>query len=312
MDINPAISRRDFLAATGMLTAALSLSACKSRGVQISTVVMEVTATHRPPTPTPTPSPPAATPKPREALMPEMVLVEPGTFSMGSEEGFPNEMPVHEVTISKPYLIGIYAVTNAEYSRLCEETKKCSVADDSYPVVGINWFEAVEYCNWLSEAAGLSTCYSGKGNFIKCDFSVGGFRLPTEAEWEFAARGGNLSSGYLYAGGDDPNQVAWYKSNSGGELHPVGQKLPNELGLHDMSGNSWEWCWDWFDQRYYLEAPEFDPSGPDGASEGPMPSKSRRSGGFNEELSVIRTTFRSADWISYPGGNGFRLVRTAV
>lgn len=312
MDANPGISRRDFLAASGILTAAVSLSACKAGGTQISTVVKQVTATRRPSTLTPIPNTPTSTSEPRTALMPEMVLVDSGTFSMGSEDGLSKEAPVHEVSITRPYLIGIYPVTNAEYSRLCEETKKCSVPDDAYPVVGVNWFEAVEYCNWLSNAAGLPVCYSGKGNFIKCDFSAGGFRLPTEAEWEFAARGGSLSEGYLYAGSNDPDLVAWYKSNSGGELHLVGEKLPNELGIYDISGNSWEWCWDWFDESYYLESPDFDPTGPNRALDSQMPSKSRRGGGFNEEASVIRTTFRSADWISYPGGNGFRIVRTAV
>jgi sulfatase modifying factor 1 len=306
------VSRRGFLAATGALAAAASLGACKSKVTQTLTVVLEVTSTRPPSTSTPTPNPSTKTPEKRKVPMPEMVLVEPGTFSMGSDEGLPNETPVHEVTISKPFLIGIYPVINAEYSRLCAETKKCSVPDDAYPVVGVNWFEAVEYCNWLSNAAGFPACYSGKGNFIKCDFSAGGFRLPTEVEWEFAARGGKLSEGYLYAGSNDPDLVAWYKSNSGGELHPVGEKLPNELGIYDMSGNSWEWCWDWFDEGYYLESPDFDPTGPTRALDSQMPSKSRRSGGFNEEAAVIRTTFRSADWISYAGGNGFRLVRTVV
>jgi formylglycine-generating enzyme required for sulfatase activity len=231
---------------------------------------------------------------------------------MGSNEGLPKEAPIHEVTITRPYLIGTYPVTNAEYQRLCEETRKCSLPENTLPVSGVNWFEAVEYCNWLSEAAGLSACYSGKGNFINCDFDANGYRLPTEAEWEYAARGGERSEGYLYSGGNDPGPVAWYQANSGGTAHTVGDKLPNELGLFDMSGNVWEWCWDWYEETYYSNSPAVDPTGPTSVPGGPMPSKSRRGGGYNEDLLSIRTTFRSADWISYQGGNGFRVVHTAL
>ena len=312
MDVSSRINRREFLSATGMLSAAAALAACRSKETGQLAVDLDLTATRAPSTPTLMPEPATPTPEPREALLPEMVLIEPGTFMMGTDDGLPKEAPVHEVSITQPYFAGIYPVTNAEYARLCEETRKCSFPDDRRPVVGINWFEAVDYCNWLSEAAGLTVCYSGKGNFIKCDFSVNGYRLPTEAEWEFAARGGNLSEGFLYAGGDDPDLVAWYDATAEGAPRLVGEKLPNELGIYDMSGNVWEWCWDWYGETYYAESPAVDPRGSATAQDQTMPSKSRRGGGWSEESDTLRTSFRSADWISYQGGNGFRLVRTAL
>jgi sulfatase modifying factor 1 len=286
------------------------LSACGQKADQVITVVKEVTATQPPAPPTTSVTQSTPTSIPREALLPEMVQVEPGEFMMGSDEGLPKETPVHKVVITRPFQIGRYPVTNDEYSRLCEVTKKCSFPNDRFPVTGVDWYEAIEYCNWISEYAGLTPCYSGKGKFTKCDFTANGFRLPTEAEWEFAARGGNLSKRFQYAGSDDPDEVAWYTDNSSGSTHTVGEKLPNELSLYDMSGNSWEWCWDWFDEAYYTVSPELDPEGPDSPPDGPMPSKSRRSGGFLEEAFAIRVSFRSADDISYAGGNGFRVVQT--
>ncbi|HEY84898.1 MAG TPA: formylglycine-generating enzyme family protein [Chloroflexi bacterium] len=131
----------------------------------------------------------------------------------------------------------------------------------SRPVFGISSYEAIAFCNWLSEKEGLIPCYTGRKKATRCDFSANGYRLPTEAEWEYAARGGPLSRGCQYAGSDDPDEVAWYDENSGGELHPVGQKKPNELGLYDMSGNMWDWCWDWYDSDYYNSSPEADPGG---------------------------------------------------
>jgi formylglycine-generating enzyme len=118
------------------------------------------------------------------------------------------------------------------------------------PVTNVSWNEAVHFCNRLSTAAGLHPCYSGIGGVdaerVTCDFTCDGFRLPTEAEWEFACRAGSTQA--RHGALDD---IAWYRGNSGATLHDVGGKAPNQWGLHDMLGNAWEWCWDLFDPEVY-------------------------------------------------------------
>ncbi len=133
-----------------------------------------------------------------------------------------------------------------------------------HPVVLVSWYGAVEYCNWLSDREGLRKVYTIRGREVEADWSANGYRLPTEAEWEYAARGGVQSKGYKYAGSDNLDEVAWYLKNSGRKTHPVGEKKPNELGLHDMSGNVWEWCWDWKDA--YSSGAKTNPRGPEKGS----------------------------------------------
>jgi formylglycine-generating enzyme required for sulfatase activity len=122
---------------------------------------------------------------------------------------------------------------------------------ENLPVEQVSWFEAAEYCNRRSLKEGLTPAYRGSDNSITCDFSASGYRLPTEAEWEYAAKGGNKDlMTFTYAGGNSPDGVAWYDGNSGSTTHPAGTKQPNSLGLYDMSGNVWEWCWDWYSSSY--------------------------------------------------------------
>lgn len=132
--------------------------------------------------------------------------------------------------------------------------------------------------------------------------------MPTEAEWEYAARGGIRSQGYKYSGSDDLGAVAWYKENSGGRIQPVGQKQPNELELYDMSGNVWEWCWDWYDKSYYTSSDADNPAGPRsglfhvirGGDRGAYSGNLRLSVRLDYTISSVITTI------------GFRLVRTAL
>jgi formylglycine-generating enzyme required for sulfatase activity len=250
--------------------------------------------------------------------MPEMVLVEASSFQMGSINGDADEQPVHTVHITRPFYIAKYAMTFEEYDLFCDDTigiprpKDRGWGRGAHPLSGVNWYDAVKYCNWLSEKERLSPCYEVKGKLTQCDFSANGYRLPTEAEWEYAARGGHKSQGYEYAGSNNVDDVGWYEGNSGKQTHPVGQKQPNELGLYDMSGNMWEWCWDWYGKDYYASSPASDPSGPSSGTGVYIADadRARRGGGYREKAGVLRVAFRGADGATYRGDSGFRLVRT--
>jgi sulfatase modifying factor 1 len=191
------------------------------------------------------------------------VLVEAGTFQMGSTDGDDDEKPVHRVTISRSFYMSQYEVTQKQWREVMG-TNPSLFKGDNLPVEQVSWDEAVEYCNRLSRKEGLTPCYSGSGDNTACDFSANGYRLPTEAEWEYAARGGNKSRSYIFSGSNSAGEVGWYYDNSGDKTHPVGQKMPNELGLYDMSGNVWELCWDWYDG--YSSSSQTDPRGPSNGS----------------------------------------------
>jgi len=178
-----------------------------------------------------------------------MVYIEGGKFRMGRSNGSPDEKPVHEVYLNSFYM-GQYEVTVLEYKKFCTETNylmpdKNIEWKDEHPITFIDWYDANAYCKWLSQKTGKK------------------FRLPTEAEWEYAARGGNKSGNFFYAGSDNINDVGWYKTNSAGAAHSsVGNLSPNELNLYDISGNVWEWCYDWYSDNYYEHSPKNNPNGP--------------------------------------------------
>ncbi len=190
-----------------------------------------------------------------------MVELPGGTFQMGSpdsEDGHSeNEGPVHEVTVS-PFAIGKYQVTQAQYREIMGEDPGY-LTGDNRPVNHMTWFNAAKFCNKLSERAGLKPCYKIGRQTVKWNSEADGYRLPTEAEWEYACRAGTDTA---FSFGDDPTilgKYAWYKKNAK-DINPVGAKLPNPWGLHDVHGNVWEWCWDWYSP--YLSESMIDPGGP--------------------------------------------------
>jgi len=153
-------------------------------------------------------------------------------------------------------------VTQAEWFKYMRPVT-CSSPGDNLPVDNVSWFDAVVYCNTRSEAEGLTPSYKivgfGASRVVACNFKANGYRLPTEAEWEYAARAKKLTP---YSGSDTPEQIAWYKDNSNGRIHPVKTKDSNAFGLFDFSGNVAEWCWDWYDANYYKTMPFVNPTGP--------------------------------------------------
>ena len=179
----------------------------------------------------------------------KMVTVDGGTFMMGAtpEQGEnvrENEKPVHEVTL-KPFIIGQTEVTQELWQAVMGSNPSHHTGDMQRPVDMVSWVDCQEFITRLNQLTGKT------------------FRLPTEAEWEYAARGGNKSQGYRYAGSNDMLSVAWCSDNSENTTHPVATKAPNELGLHDMTGNVWEWCNDWYAR--YTADPQVNPAGPDTA-----------------------------------------------
>jgi formylglycine-generating enzyme required for sulfatase activity len=172
----------------------------------------------------------------------ELVLVEPGTFQMGSDDGWEDEKPIHSVTISKPFYIGKYEVTQKQW-RDVMGTNPSNFQGDNRPVENVSWDDVQDFIRKLNE----------KENRTK-------YRLPTEAEWKFAARGGAQSNGYEFAGSSNVADVAVYINDAGNETKPVGSKRPNELGIYDMSGNVSEWCSDWLND--YSGSAKQDPKGP--------------------------------------------------
>ena len=220
-------------------------------------------------------------------LINDMVYVSGGTFTMGgtSEQGsdaYDDEKPTHNVTLSS-YYICKYEVTQALW-RAVMGSNPSNFKGDNLPVECVSWNDCQTFINRLNS-------YTGRN-----------FRLPTEAEWEFAARGGNYSRHYKYSGSNYIGDVAWYGDNSGNRTHPVGTKQPNELGLYDMSGNVYEWCSDWYGS--YSSYSQSNPTGPNSGSD-----RVDRGGSWGGSARYCRSSYRGNLTPGYRFSNlGLRLV----
>jgi len=259
----------------------------------------------------------------------EMVQIPGGSFDMGSNNGDSNESPVHTVTLSSFYM-GKYEVTQEQWAAVMgsnpsyfKDSPASGEIQGKRPVECVSWYNALVFCNKLSMMEGLTPAYSISGSTdpavwgtvptsnnnttwdaVEIVAGSTGYRLPTEAQWEYAARGGNGSPGnYEYSGSNNVYDVAWYSGNSGGKTHEVGKKAPNGLGLYDMSGNVLEWCWDWYGS--YSSGAQTDPMG---ASSGSF--RVLRGGSWDYSAVYLRSAYR---YYFSPFSRyyvlGFRLVR---
>jgi formylglycine-generating enzyme required for sulfatase activity len=221
---------------------------------------------------------------------PEMVFVRGGKFKMGSVVGGSDEQPVHEVILDDFY-IGRFEVTQRQWRLIMDSDTNRFYFEvcDSCPAERISWNDVQRYIGKLNEKT--------KKNY----------RLPTEAEWEFAAKGGLLSKDYKYSGSNTDTAVAWKVGNSDAMTHPVGRKKPNELGVYDMTGNVFEWCADWYDPAWYAVAPLRNPAGPPQGT-----FRTVRGGSWFYDFAGLITSDRESANPSFRYGYiGFRLCRSA-
>ncbi|MBX3256143.1 MAG: formylglycine-generating enzyme family protein [Chitinophagaceae bacterium] len=221
-----------------------------------------------------------------DSIQNNMVWVTGGRFIMGSDGGEMDEKPAHEVVVDG-FAISKFPVTQRQWTVIMGSNPSEFTGCDQCPIDRVSWNDAQKFIDRLNKLSGK---YYG---------------LPTEAEWEFAAKGGLNSKGYRYSGSDDIDQVGWYAFNSNRRPHEVGEKMPNELGLYDMTGNMWEWCQDWYEKFYYELNEKYSPVGPSFGS-----GRVRRGGSWFTQAINCRTSTRNNVKQDYKDDSGtFRLVQ---
>ncbi|HRP32995.1 MAG TPA: formylglycine-generating enzyme family protein [Agriterribacter sp.] len=221
-----------------------------------------------------------------DSLAADFVWVTGGKFIMGDYGGDADEKPAYEVTVDG-FAISKYPVTQRQWAAIMGSNPSQFTGCDQCPVDMVSWDDAQRFIEILNKVSGKN------------------YALPTEAEWEYAAKGGLKTRGFRYSGSDDINAVGWFTGNSGRHPHPVGEKAPNELGLYDMTGNVWEWCRDWYNKNYYELRESNNPTGPSSGS-----GRVRRGGSwFTQEVSCRTSTRNSVKQDYKDDSGGFRLVQ---
>jgi len=234
----------------------------------------------------------------------EMVLIPAGSFEMGNRRGRADEKPVHTVWIDA-FVMDKHEVTQAEFEKLGKIeafSNPSHFKGPDLPVEQVTWPQAARFCNARSRFEGLEPCYNE--DTAECDFQANGYRLPTEAEWEYACRAGNDSD---YSFGSEARRLgdfAWFADNALKKTHPVAQKRPNPWGLLDMHGNVAEWCQDVFDKSYYQASPPKNPRGPADGKEYVL-----RGGSWKSPADALRSSYRLAE---NPGFSDACLARDAI
>lgn len=213
--------------------------------------------------------------------VPELVLIAGGSYQMGTTDE--PDAPYHEVKVNS-FEMDRTLVTQEEFQRVMGENPSRWKGAKN-PVEQVRWSDAVRYCNKRSEMEGLEPCYDVKS--WKCNFEATGYRLPSEAEWEYACRAGSATEYFFGSNPSRLGEYAWYDKNSGNKTHPVAQKKPNAWGLYDICGNVWEWCNDFYGVDYYKGSPKENPKGPESGK-----TKVLRGGAFRFSAENSRCGYR--------------------